>query len=139
MGVFEGWRRRRAAKAYGRRMGPALIRTYGASDHYTPEQIRAAAQRQGLDLGYICLAYAIFLSESEYMKIAPTLPVAMGFEEARALFEHYRAYGPWSGSTGVADFNDASLGGVSGGSPDTFGGGGGDSGGAGGGGGGDSD
>jgi hypothetical protein len=106
---------------------------YGDSPYYTPEQIQVTAQRLGLDLAYICLAYATFMPESEYAKIISSLPVALGFEEARALFEQYRTHGSLTTTSyvdGGGGWGDPSFDNGSGG---------GDAGGGGGGGGGDSD
>lgn len=106
---------------------------YGDSDTYTPEQIHATAQRLGFDLAYICLAYATFMPEDAYARIAPSLPVVLGFEEARALFEQHRPHG----NVTRAGYIDGGAG--WGGDYPSFDSGGGDAGGGGGGGGGDSD
>jgi hypothetical protein len=61
---------RSAAKAYARRLGPQLSRDYGYSTHYTPEQIRASVRRAKLAVPYIDLAFAAFLPEEAFKRLA---------------------------------------------------------------------
>jgi hypothetical protein len=73
-------RLRAAAKFYARRLGPQLIRDYGASEHYTPAQIQASVARAKLPAAHIDLGYAAFLSEEAFEKVAQ--PSSIGQYEA---------------------------------------------------------
>ncbi len=91
MGWLLRWRLRRAAKQYGQMLGAHLQRSYGASDFYTPVQIRASIGRLRLNERFVAIGYAAFLPEQDYTQLTPLMPVPVGYGEARALFERYRA------------------------------------------------
>jgi uncharacterized protein DUF6559 len=114
MGLLDRWRLRRAAKRYARSLGPALVAAFGASEFYTPPQIRTAVSRNGLDARFLALAYAAFLPEAQFDAMKQDMPRPLAYAEARALLERYRpsqvfsasgeapesAYvtaGPWTG------------------------------------------
>jgi hypothetical protein len=73
-------RLRAAAKLYARRLGPHLIRDYGASEHYTPAQIQASVGRAKLPAAHIDLGYAAFLPDDSYKQVAQ--PASIGQYEA---------------------------------------------------------
>jgi hypothetical protein len=60
---------RSAARKYARRLGPRLRRDYGASEHYTPGQIKAAITSCQLPPRYISFGYAAFMSEDAFQKL----------------------------------------------------------------------
>src|SRR5262249_23103641 len=70
MGLLQWLRLRSAAKRYSRSLGPALRRDYGASEFYTPPQIRATARRLDLPEAFIDLGYAAFLPEAAFDEVA---------------------------------------------------------------------
>jgi hypothetical protein len=57
---------RRCAPKFAQRLGPRLLKDYGASKFYTPGQIRAACTKCRLPHRHLVLAYAAFLSPSEF-------------------------------------------------------------------------
>jgi hypothetical protein len=90
MGWLGRWRLRRAAKRYARQLGPALGRAYGASEAYTPAQIRAGASKLALNLEFILLGYAAFLPQDQYESVAGSAPTYIPYDEARALFVRFK-------------------------------------------------
>lgn len=85
MGLISNWRQRRAARAYAERLGPWLARSFGAATAYTAAQIRRGVEVLRLDVNYVALGYAAFLSPKDYNQLAPRLPVPLSYGQARAL------------------------------------------------------
>lgn len=98
MGLLDRWRLRRAAKRYAASLGPALSSAYGASEYYTPEQIRIAVGQLGLDAQFIALAYAAFLPESQFQTMKRGLLLSLSYNHCRSLLHRYRPSRPWSAS-----------------------------------------
>jgi hypothetical protein len=67
--VFRSAVSRSAARKYARRLGPRLRRDYGASEHYTTGQIKAAVMSCQLPPRYISFGYAAFMSEDAFRKL----------------------------------------------------------------------
>jgi hypothetical protein len=86
MGWLEALRRDLAAWRYGRRLTRVMIRSWGASETYTPAQIRAAVRKLRLDRRYIALAYATFLSPEGYEAERANMPVVLDYDDARERF-----------------------------------------------------
>jgi hypothetical protein len=72
----------RAGKKYARQLGPRLRRDYGASEHYTPGQIKAAITSCQLPPRYISFGYAAFMSEDAFRKFG----IAGDYHSLRLLF-----------------------------------------------------
>jgi hypothetical protein len=70
-------------------MPQELASRYGASERYTPEQIRRVVQQTGLDARFLVLGYAAFLALPEFSTAASGLQVNPWFERARALFNQF--------------------------------------------------
>lgn len=85
MGLISNWRQRRAARAYAERLGPWLARSFGAATTYTAAQIRRGVEVLRLDVNYLALGYAAFLSPKDYNQLAPRLPIPLAYGRARAL------------------------------------------------------
>jgi hypothetical protein len=58
--------RRWCAPKFANRLGPRLLRDYGASKFYTPGQIRTACAKCGLPRRQLALGYAAFLRKAEF-------------------------------------------------------------------------
>lgn len=96
-------RLRSAAKLYARRLAPQLIRDYGASEHYTPAQIRASVERARLPAAHIDLGYAAFLPEESFRQLARPVNIA-DYDAFRGLMAAYKprrqpAWSPESGGS----------------------------------------
>jgi hypothetical protein len=98
MGPLDRWRLRRAARRYAASLPSALVAAFGASDHYTPEQIRVAVARCELDARFIAFAYAAFLSETQFAALRADMPIPLSYPQARSLFDRYRPSRPSSAS-----------------------------------------
>ncbi len=83
----------RAARHLAQRLPQELRADWGASDAYTVEQVRAALARCRFSGRYVAIAYAAFLSEEDYLKVAPSLPLVLPYHKARVLFERARPSG----------------------------------------------
>ena len=89
MGWLRSWRTNRAAKDYGRRMGPWLQRSFGRSDRYAAGQIRATVTALKLDRDFIGLGFAAFLRQEEFEALRTEMTVPFGYDDARALFARF--------------------------------------------------
>jgi len=83
----------RAAKRYARRLPGELQADWGASDAYTIDQVRTAITRSRLGGRYIAVAYASFLTQADYLKVAPSLPLVLPYDRARDAFDRARPSG----------------------------------------------
>ena len=82
-----------AARRFARRLPQELHADWGASDAYTIEQVRAALARRRLGGRYVAVAYAAFLTEPDYLKVAASLPLVLPYDKARALYDRERPWG----------------------------------------------
>jgi hypothetical protein len=89
---------KRAAKRYARELPGELRRSYGASERYTPAQVRTAVATAKLDERFVVLAYAAYLTEGDFAVLAARLPNAMSYAAARAVLACYRPHGLTSAS-----------------------------------------
>jgi hypothetical protein len=102
MGFLDWLKRSRAAKRYARELPMQLVRSYGGgSGHYTPAQIRKAVEKLRLDNRFIVFGYAAFLSEEAFGNIVVEMPVAIPYNDARALLARYKPSVPHSVSSSV--------------------------------------
>jgi len=91
MNLLMRWRIRRMVKRYARRLGSRLSKDYGASEAYTPGQIRASVARVGLNPRFIAFGYAAFLSETEYVALSEVIPLYIPYHEARELMIRFQS------------------------------------------------
>jgi len=100
--IFMGWRRRwqmrRAAKRYARKLGPHLLKAYGAAEYYTLAQIGTAIVKLGLDTEFIVLGCAAHLSKEVFLSIAGQFPIYIPYEDAREIVADYGPHGLTSAS-----------------------------------------
>ena len=73
----------RAARRYGAELTPWLAKSFGASEFYTPAQIRAGIRALKLNPRHSDLAFAAFLPETAYAALAADEPSALPYHEAR--------------------------------------------------------
>jgi len=79
------------------------VRSYGGgSEHYTPAQIRTAVKKLRLDEKFIAFAYAAFLPEEAFSNFLAEMPIAIPYDEARALLAHFKPSMPHSVSGSMA-------------------------------------
>ena len=52
--------KRRAIRSYTRQLPGLLVRDYGFSRSYTPQQVRRTVERSGLSVAHSCYALAMF-------------------------------------------------------------------------------
>jgi hypothetical protein len=76
---------RRYAPKFAQRLGPRLLRDYGASRFYTAGQIRVACAKCRLPPRHLALAYAGFLPPDEFEAIAGRAALS-DYSALRALF-----------------------------------------------------
>lgn len=67
----------RAARRYAETLPGQLARDYGASDRYTPDQLRLSAARAKLPPEFLAVGYAAFLDHA----ISPTMPMMLPLSE----------------------------------------------------------
>lgn len=95
---------RRCAPKFAQRLGPRLLRDYGASKFYTVGQIRAASAKCRLPRRQLALGYAAFLPLVEFEQAAD-IAVRDDYEALRALFFRFARRGAdFSSSSTSADF-----------------------------------
>jgi hypothetical protein len=98
MGLLGRWRLRRAARRYAASLPSALVAAFGASERYTPEQIRVAVAQCELDAQFIVFAYTAFLPETQFTALQADMPKPIAYPQARSLLGRYRPSRPWSAS-----------------------------------------
>ncbi len=91
--LFQRWRWHRAAKVYGKRLGPHLAAAYGGEPPYTVAQVDASIRKLELNSHYAALGYAAFVGLADYARLQSANPKLVDREVARILMERY---GPWS-------------------------------------------
>ena len=84
--------RRWCAPKFAQRLGPRLLRDYGASKFYTPGQIRAACAKCGLPRRQIALGYAAFLPQAEFETTAE-VALRTDYRTLRSLFFRFAGRG----------------------------------------------
>jgi hypothetical protein len=95
---------RRCAPRFAQRLGPRLLRDYGASKFYTAGQIRAASAKCRLPRHQLALGYAAFLPLAEFENAAD-VAVQGDYEALRALFFRFtRSGADFSISSAPRDF-----------------------------------
>lgn len=55
-----------ALRSYRRKLRPALVRRYGRGRHYSINQVRVTCELLGLDVRFLCYAYAAFCEPGEF-------------------------------------------------------------------------
>jgi hypothetical protein len=90
-----------------RELGPWLARSYGASDRYTPAQVRAGLARLALPPEYAWLGHAAFLTEAEFAQLAPVGSHGPSHAEARAVLQRHR---PRRAASAGGDFHESGIG-----------------------------
>lgn len=103
MGFLDRYRRNRAAKRYARELPRQLVRSFGGgSKHYTAAQIRKAVEKLRLDDRFIAFGYAAFLPEEAFGNTVAEMPIAISYDEARALLAGFKPSVPYSVSGSAA-------------------------------------
>lgn len=98
LGIFSRDPLDRAARRYAETLPRQLARDYGASDRYTPDQVRLSAARAKLPAEFLAVAYAAYLARETF---AATLPDrAAEYDALRALFLKHEDLGLQSGKGG---------------------------------------
>ena len=97
--VFGALLERQVAKRYARKLGPYLREGWGASEHYTPAQIRSAVSRTKLPQKYICFGYAVFLPEDAFDALVNEMPAPIPYLRAEKMVGRYTRWQPSSASS----------------------------------------
>jgi hypothetical protein len=66
MNIIGHFRKRRAVKAYVKKLPGLLVKDYGRLSNYKPLQVRRTIERAGLDTTYACYAIAMFSSRDDF-------------------------------------------------------------------------
>lgn len=141
MGLLERFRRKRAIKAYIKKLPRLLDRDYGGDGRYTHRQVQRAVERHNLPPAYTPYAVAMFSSREEFEEFQEETGDSSDYQTLRGEIADRHFEGETSFEAGAIEAEAAQLGGFEGGGPGGEGGpggvgGGGDGGGGGGGGGG---
>jgi hypothetical protein len=59
-------KKRLAIRSYRNKLGPWLQRRYGGRANYTPLQVRNCALSTGVNLDYLCFAYAMYCTRDDF-------------------------------------------------------------------------
>ena len=63
---LEKYRKRKAIGAYVTRLRPALVRLFGKSDYYKPEQVKQAAEEAKLPIQDLCYGLATYCTQDDF-------------------------------------------------------------------------
>ena len=58
--------KKKAVGEYITKLGPALRQRYGPRKHYTPSQVRQTAADGAMQFDYLCFAYCLYCSPSDF-------------------------------------------------------------------------
>ena len=64
--MLKALKKRIAIRSYRNKLGPCLQRRYGRRPNYTPLQLRNAALSSGVNLEYLCFAYAMYCTRENF-------------------------------------------------------------------------
>lgn len=105
MGMLERYRRRRAIRAFSRKLGPALRQRFGHTPYYTADQIGEvmSSPRFRRHREYLVYAYCLFMSQNEFEALEP----AGDFDALRIEAYDYIGPGPGFESTFAGGHGDA--------------------------------
>lgn len=94
MGLFDRIRKRRAIKAFSKRLGPALSKRFGQTPYYTADQIGDVVTSGKLrrHREYMIYAYCLFMSQKEFEALDNVTGAAGDFDILRS--EAYEFIGP---------------------------------------------
>ncbi len=97
VGLFDGYRKRRAIKAFSKRLGPALCARFGQTSYYTADQIEdvVGSKKFRRHREYLIYAYCLFMSQKDFETTASGTDATGGFDTLRG--EVYGIIGPGSG------------------------------------------
>ncbi|HEX3808564.1 MAG TPA: DUF6559 family protein [Rhizomicrobium sp.] len=84
--IFRKFRLHNASKKYAAKLPAWLTRAYGHHEFYTEAQLRRAVQKLGLDRNFIAIAFANYMSETNYNKQRLTLPIDVDYRTGRKIF-----------------------------------------------------
>ena len=126
MALFDAFHKRRAIKAFSKRLGPALSARYGHTSHYSAEQISDVVDSPKFrrHREYLVYAYCLFMAEKDFGALGGSAHAGGDYQSLR--IEAYDVIGPGASlaQSGVGTVGDA----FQGPSPSDFDGGGGDAG-----------
>ena len=86
MKLFAASLRKRALRKYVRDLPEKLLAGYGASEYYSPAQIKAATSKLRIDPALIVYGYAAFLTQAAFEELSPPMPPTPAYDDARAAF-----------------------------------------------------
>jgi hypothetical protein len=84
MRLLQSFRRRKAIRAYRRRLGPALKKRYGKQATYTPGQVRKTAYGIGCPTDQLCYAYSMYCSQEDFQVHHAAIGVHCDYDSMRA-------------------------------------------------------
>ncbi len=93
MNIFSRWAMHRAARRYAKLLPGELEADFGHSETYTVGQVAAALDRRGEAGRYAAIAYAAFLTEADYVGLAPSLPMVLPYDVAKEVFRRAMPWG----------------------------------------------
>jgi hypothetical protein len=81
---LEAWRKRRATRDYARRLPKLLAKDYGASQSYTPVQVKRTIDRYNMNSEYSCYGLSMFCDREEFDQYHHTLGESCNYDGMRA-------------------------------------------------------
>ena len=106
---LNGLKLKSAAKRFARELPPQLLRDYGASKFYTPQQIETSAGRAGLPARYVSLGWAMFLDAATFASVADANAPG-SYQELRPMLARYAARRSHAGFQPASENTDAFAG-----------------------------
>jgi hypothetical protein len=109
MGLFDRYRKRRAIKAFSRRLGPALRERFGRTPYYTADQIEDVVTSGKLrrHREYLAYAYCLFMSQKDFAALDAGVGDSGGFDTLRGEAFGFIGPGPGIAQPGAGAYGDA--------------------------------
>lgn len=112
MGLLDRYRKRRAIKAFSKRLGPALSRRFGQTPHYSADQIDDV-----VDSGkfrrhreYLAYAYCLFMSREDFQALDRDVAAPGDFDSLRIEAFDFLGPGPGIVHSGPGAWGDSFAG-----------------------------
>lgn len=109
MALFDRYRKRRAIKAFAKRLGPALSERFGHTPFYTADQIGDVVTSGKLrrHREYMIYAYCLFMSQSEFEALDNDTAAAGDFDTLRSEAYAFIGPGPAAAHPGSGAYGEA--------------------------------
>ena len=106
MGLIRNIKRKMAIKSYVNKLPALLVKDYGKSKKYTPQQVKLTIERGGLSVADACFGIAMFSSKHDFNQYHEEIGESCDYDSMRCEIglSHFNGHSDFS----VADISSVS-------------------------------